>query len=160
MTSKETSETIRRARIDEAADLSALMFRSKASWGYDDHFMGLFRDDLSVSPEQIANDDVSVVEQDGRVAGLVHLRPQSESVIELVSLFIDTWTIRQGLGQKLWDHAVASARAQGFRTLILESDPYAEGFYRRQGAIETGCRESALLPGRSLAVMVVGLNEV
>jgi ribosomal protein S18 acetylase RimI-like enzyme len=128
--------------------------RSKAFWGYDDAFMETFRPELTVTPEQIATDHVAVAEREGRLAGFVHLRPESVGTLELVSLFIDTWAMRQGIGQRLWGYAIAFARERGYGAVTLESDPNAEAFYRKQGAVESGRRESTLMPGRVLTLMM------
>jgi ribosomal protein S18 acetylase RimI-like enzyme len=144
---------IRTATPDEAEAITGVAMRSKAYWGYDEHFMETFRPELTVTPAQIDNDHVAVVERNGRLAGFVHLRPESSDALELVSLFIDTWAIRQGFGQLLWDYAINYARERGYRTVTLESDPNAEAFYRKQGAVESGRRESNLMPGRVLTLM-------
>lgn len=149
---------IRRARPDEAAEISQVAFRSKAYWGYDDTFMELFREELTISPEQIVSDAVFVLEADGQIAGFAHLRPGNETTIELVSLFIDTWAIRRGFGRMLWDHALAYAGAEGFTALTLESDPNAEDFYRRLGAVDSGKRESDVKPGRVLTLMTIPIQ--
>jgi ribosomal protein S18 acetylase RimI-like enzyme len=150
--------TIRTAAPDDAETITGVAMRSKAYWGYDDHFMETFRPELTVTPAQIAGDHVAVAERDGRIAGFVHMRPESEDTLELVSLFIDTWAIRQGIGQRLWDYALAFAREQGYRAMTLESDPNAEAFYRKQGAVASGRRESSLMPGRVLTLMTIALD--
>ncbi len=153
-----TDTIIRVAGSDEAEAITGIAVRSKAYWGYDDHFMETFLPELTVTPAQIEHDYVAVAEREGRLAGFVHLRPEADGVLELVSLFIDTWTIRQGIGQLLWDHAIARARELGYRAVTLESDPNAEAFYGRQGAVATGERESNLMPGRVLTLMTMSLD--
>jgi ribosomal protein S18 acetylase RimI-like enzyme len=153
-----TEIAIRTATPGEADAITGVAMRSKAYWGYDDHFMETFRPELTVTPEQIEHDHVAVAERDGRIAGFVHLRPETDAALELVSLFIDTWAIRQGIGQRLWDYALAHARERGYRAVTLESDPNAEAFYSRQGAVETGKRESPLMPGRVLTLMTITLD--
>jgi hypothetical protein len=54
---------------------------------------------------------------------------------------------------RLWEHALASAEALGYRSLLLGSDPNAEGFYAAMGATRIGERESRVsqrLPERRL----------
>jgi hypothetical protein len=51
---------IRPARVEEAAALSDLCFRSKAGWGYDPEFMALMLAALGVAGEDIAAGDVWV----------------------------------------------------------------------------------------------------
>ena len=65
---------IRPARIEEAAALSDLCFRSKAVWGYDPEFMALMLAALGVAGEDIAAGDVWVATgADGQIAGVVAL---------------------------------------------------------------------------------------
>ena len=158
MTESRDDRTIRRARPDEADLITAIAMRSKAYWGYDHHFMETFRPELAVHPRQIEEDHVVVAASGERVAGFLHLRPEDDATLELVSLFIDPWAIRQGFGQQLWDYAITYARRHGYRRVTLESDPNAEPFYRRQGAVETGTRESKLMPGRVLSIMTYTLD--
>ena len=146
---------IRPARPDEASALTELTIRSKAYWGYDAEFMETFRPELTIHPEQIESDHVAVIERDDRIVGYVHLRPESDVTLELVSLFIDTWAIRQGYGKRLWKYAIAYARQNSYHEVTLEADPNAEPFYLRQGAVITGSRESTLMPGRVLSIMTI-----
>jgi predicted N-acetyltransferase YhbS len=44
----------------------------------------------------------------------------------------------RGIGRALFLHAVNKARELGARTLYIESDPNAEGFYLRMGANRVG----------------------
>jgi len=67
---------IRPARVEEAAALSDLCFRSKAVWGYDPEFMALMLAALGVAGEDIAAGDVWVATgADGQIAGVVALAP-------------------------------------------------------------------------------------
>lgn len=157
MTGKREHRTVRPARPDEAAMITDIAMRSKAYWGYDDHFMETFRPELTVHPHQIEDDHIVVVEAEDGLAGFLHLRSESNETLELVSLFIDTWAILQGFGQLLWNYAIAYAHEHGYQRVTLESDPNAEPFYRKQGAVETGTRESTLMPGRVLTIMTYTL---
>lgn len=88
----------------------------------------------------------------------MHLRPESDATLERASLFIDTWAIMQGPGQRLWDYAMAYARESSYREVTLEADPNAEPFYFRQGAVITGTRASALMRGGVLNIMTITLD--
>jgi len=43
-----------------------------------------------------------------------------------------------GVGARMFDHAVATLRADDAHVLRIASDPYAEGFYLRMGARRVG----------------------
>ena len=120
-----TDITIRTATPDEAETITGVAMRSKAYWGYDDHFMETFRPELTVTPEQIERDHVAVAERDGRIAGFVHLRPETGDTLELLSLFIDDWAIRQGIGQRLWDYGHPKAPRPRVHPRARESGPHA-----------------------------------
>jgi hypothetical protein len=57
---------IRLVRVEEAAALSDLCFRSKAVWGYDPWFLMLMPAALEVVPEHIAAGDVWIATGVGR----------------------------------------------------------------------------------------------
>ena len=70
---------IRLARVEEAAALSDLCFRSKAVWGYDPSFMMLMPAALEVAGEDITAGDVWVATgADGQIAGVLALAPGDE----------------------------------------------------------------------------------
>jgi hypothetical protein len=65
--------SIRAARPDEAAFLTQLCLRSKASWGYDEEFMAACRFEMTMTPDMVAASCVVVAEVDARVAGVAQL---------------------------------------------------------------------------------------
>jgi predicted N-acetyltransferase YhbS len=61
-------------------------------------------------------------------------------------------------GAALFRHAVGVARDAGAGTLRIASDPHAEGFYRRMGAVRIG--EVPSRPeGRTLPLLIVRLDD-
>lgn len=148
--------TIRPARPDEAAALSALALRAKAHWGYDAAFLAACRDDLTLTAEEIATDTIRVATIDGQPRGIYGLRRAGESV-ELTDLWVEPTAIGKGLGRALWNDAVAAARAGGARELLVQSDPHAEGFYRAMGAARIGTKPSTVFPGKELPLLRLAL---
>jgi GNAT superfamily N-acetyltransferase len=145
---------IRQARVDECNSLTELAMRSKAHWGYSAEFMANVRADLEVRPEKfMPGFHVYVLENANEMIGFYSLRPENSEGVILEDLFIYPQHIGQGYGKMLWDHSLAVARSLGYRKLTLISDPYAEPFYARQGAVRTGETESNALAGRMLPVM-------
>ncbi|MER5354609.1 GNAT family N-acetyltransferase [Kitasatospora sp. NPDC002551] len=146
---------LRTAEPGEAGVLTALTRRSKGYWGYPRAMLDRMAEVLSISSAAIRDGHVVVAERGGAVVGYYRLTGEPPHG-ELADLFLDPEVIGTGLGRTLWEHAVAAARGAGFRTLTLESDPHAEGFYRRMGAVRVAEREVA--PGRSLPVLRVTLD--
>ncbi|MFD5321811.1 GNAT family N-acetyltransferase [Streptomyces sp. NPDC127098] len=141
---------LRRAEPHEADALTALTHRSKAHWGYPRDVLDRWRDLLTITAGTIRADHVVVAERAGVLLGYYRLHGAAPDG-ELADLFLDPPVIGTGLGRTLWEHAVATARERGFRTLTWESDPNAEPFYRHLGAERIGGREVA--PGRVLPIM-------
>jgi GNAT superfamily N-acetyltransferase len=151
---------IRPARVDEAPALSQLCFRSKAAWGYDEAFMALARVALEVSPEQIGAGDVWVATAaNGGLAGIVALGPSEQpKTLDLDKLFVEPRRIRTGVGRALLAHAIIEARRRGAEQLTILADPYAAGFYERNGARLVGEAPSDAIPGRSLPLYEIMLG--
>lgn len=145
---------LRAARPGEEAELTGLVLRSKAHWGYDQAFLDRVRPELTVRPDQI--EATVVAELDGRVAGLVTLLgTPPEGEIDL--LFVDPWAIGTGVGRRLLEHAADRARAAGFASLRIEADPQAEPFYLHLGAVRVG---ESISPssGRALPLLRLTLS--
>ena len=159
---RQTSEVetaIRRALPSEAGDLSELALRSKGHWGYDANFLAACRDDLALSPDDIATSEVYVHDEGGAALGYYRLLLQDEGPAELDALFVEPAAMGHGVGKRLWRHAVATATALGCTEIVLQSDPQAEGFYLAMGAERTGDSESTVVPGRMLPLMRFRLRQ-
>src|SRR5215210_6880838 len=100
---------IRRAHSAEAGILSELALRSKGYWGYDADFLAACRDDLTLSPDDIATSAVYVHDVGDAVMGYYRLLLQGGGVAELDALFVEPVAMGHGIGKRLWQHAVATA---------------------------------------------------
>jgi N-acetylglutamate synthase-like GNAT family acetyltransferase len=150
--SKTTQTLIRRATPEESDTLTELTLRSKAYWGYSQVLIEKWRAIMSVSPELIRNHPVYVAENSGRVCGYYSLEHPDGDQIMLENLFIDPEFMGSGAGRALLHHALALAASLGYRSVCLESDPHAEGFYLKMGAVRTGER-AAPIPGQPERVL-------
>lgn len=153
--------SLRRAEPGDAAAISSLAFRSKASWGYGIDFMKRCRGELTFSAAQIeaARNLFVVCEIDGGIAGFYGLEAQGEHDAELIALFVKADILRRGIGSLLIRHMLAEARQLGITTVTIQGDPNAEDFYAAIGAESAGYRESASIPGRYLPVFRLSVGE-
>ena len=150
MISKRTV-TVRIARLAEAEGLSGLCRRSKAHWGYDDAFMRLSRDSLTVTARQVENGDVWVAEVDGALVGVVALAAMEEpSLVDLDKLFVEPTHMRSGAGRALMVFAIEEARRRGYARMAILADPNAAKFYEQMGAVYLCEKASDAIPGRVL----------
>ena len=145
--------TLRAARLGEAAELTELVMRSKAHWGYDAEFLDRVRPALIVDDKLVPT--TIVAEYDGRSAGVATLIGKPPEG-ELDLLFVDPWAIGVGVGKALFLDALDRARTRGFTKLLIESDPYAEAFYLHMGAVRIGERVSSAT-GRSLPLLICAI---
>ena len=147
---------IRPARLDEAAALTDLSLRSKAHWGYDDHFMDLSRDALTVRDGWIEAGMVLVAEHDGACVGVAAIAPDGDGH-EVAVFFVDPATMGKGIGADLFAAMVDLAAQNDIATLGILSDPNAAGFYEKMGARPVGTEPSDAIPGRELPFLEVGI---
>jgi GNAT superfamily N-acetyltransferase len=147
-----TDGLVRRARAEEAAALSALAMRSKAHWGYSQEFLEIVRPMLTFSQQELIDDHVYVLDGPYGPTGMYRLLntpPQGT----LEDLWVDPEAIGSGIGRRLFDHALLTAAGLGLASLLIESDPNAEGFYLAMGAERIGERDSA--SGRALPLLAI-----
>lgn len=147
----------RAAEPGEAAVLSELALRSKAHWGYDEAFLEACRAELTLQPDDLTAQRATVAQAGDRVVGFYTLAGQAPEG-ELASLFVEPDQIGNGVGRRLWRHAVDSARALGFQRFTIDADPFAENFYRKMGAVRIGDVPSGSVPGRLLPQMAYHLS--
>jgi GNAT superfamily N-acetyltransferase len=144
---------IRAAVPEEGARLSELALRSKGHWDYDEEFLRDCRDALTLTPQYVASHPVFVLEEENRIEGFYSLRETQGGEVALEHLFVEPSAIGRGYGKRLWQHAVETARRLGFQLLTIDSDPYAEDFYREMGASRVGEVASEVRAGRMLPLL-------
>ena len=161
MASRETQidrGIIRRARQGEGSELTALARRSKGLWGYDESFLSACEKELTVSDVELAHNPAYVIDDSGRIVGFYMLQPLTISEVELTFLFVEPDEIGRGYGGRLLRHAVSTASNLEFRTMLIQGDPHADGFYRAMGARKIGTRSSESIPGRELPLYNIDLT--
>jgi GNAT superfamily N-acetyltransferase len=147
---------VRRARVAEAAALTELAMRAKASWGYDAAFMTACRAELTMTPQKLAAWTVWAAELDGRLAGMIALRLEG-SAAELEDFFVEPDLHGRGVGSALMAQLLAAARAAGARDIEVDADPNAEAIYAGFGFETVGRSPSGSIAGRWLPRMALGL---
>ena len=148
--------SVRTARPQEAAALTELAMRAKASWGYDAAFMAACREELTLTPQKMADWQVWVAECDGAVAGMIALSLTDGAEVE--DFFVEPDFQGRGVGNALMATLVAAARAAGATRLEVDADPNAEAIYARLGFVTVGLSPSASIPGRRLPRMRLDLQ--
>ena len=128
---------LRRAVAADAPALTALMHASSAYHGaYASILTGYV-----VTPEQVARDVMVLAEASGRVLGFYSL--MLGDVPELDLMFVADEMQGSGLGRVLFQHMQREATERGLRSVKIVSNPPAEGFYLKQGAVRVGTKPPA-----------------
>jgi ribosomal protein S18 acetylase RimI-like enzyme len=146
----------RAAQPYEADLLGEAALRSKGYWGYSQDFLDACRAELTFRPEDIAARHIVVADSPSGIMGFYSIDgapPEGE----LGNLWVIPEQIGTGLGRKLWNHAMATAREASYTSLRIEADPNAIGFYRAMGAKQIGETPSGSIPGRTLPLLVYSL---
>ncbi|MER5758222.1 GNAT family N-acetyltransferase [Streptomyces sp. NPDC002082] len=137
---------LRAARAGEAAELTRLVMRSKAHWGYGAEFLAACAPELRIGPGDEVRRRIVVAEG---AAGAVGSRPgEGPAVVlglasldgeppfgRLGLLFVEPAAIGGGVGRLLYRDVLRRAAGLGFRRLLIDADPHAAGFYRAMGAM-------------------------
>ena len=128
---------IRRASSDEAAALTQIAHDAKRHWGYPEHWLAHWQEDLTISPDYIAGNPVYVAEGEAELLGFYALIIREDKA-ELDHLWVTPAHIGTGVGKELFLHAMQHAAKENIAAVEILSDPNAEGFYRKQGAHRSG----------------------
>lgn len=144
--------TIRRAALDDASTLTSIALASKAVWGYDESFMEQCREELTITADYIRSSEVYVAELGERIAGFYGLTvDEPDGVLDY--LYVSPDMLRHGIGRKIWDHILQTARFSHVKTLSIDAEPNAENFYRAMGAERIGLTPSGSIPGRFIPLL-------
>ena len=131
------SVQIRRATLDEAAVLTEIAHAAKRHWGYPENWIEHWKDDLTITPEFIANCEMYVAVIGEEIAGCCAL-VLGDSQAELEHMWIRPQHIGAGLGKALFVHVMQRAATLNATAVELSADPNAEGFYKHMGATRIG----------------------
>jgi ribosomal protein S18 acetylase RimI-like enzyme len=141
---------IRRATSSDSPRATELARKAKAHWGYPAEWLASWRDDLSITADEIDKHPTFVASVEGEVVGVCQLRePDGRSVLEHV--WVDPSVHGKGIGRALVEKA--KSIAQGL--IVIIADPSAEPFYMKLGARRVGEVPAPMpgAPGRALPLL-------
>lgn len=132
--------------------LTAIARRSKQHWGYPEEWMRIWAEELEIRPEFIKKEVVVKAVAGAEIIGFYALQPHAEyDATDLAHFWLLPENIGKGYGRLMFEHMLRKARQAGAERLIVESDPYASGFYEKMGGRKVGERQSSIA-GRKLPV--------
>ena len=128
---------IRRAEESDSEELTRIAHESKRHWGYPERWIELWREDLTLSPEFIAGNEVYLAEDGGEALGCHGLIAGTPNWT-LEHFWVRPSAMGKGVGRQLFEHARSLAAGAGASLVEIDADPNAEPFYVRMGAVRVG----------------------
>ena len=130
-----SQQTIRRATSADSTVLTRIVRESDAYTGEYQRMV----ENVVISAEQIARDQVYVCEHDGQIVGFYSLITRPDNA-ELDFMFVENGAIGSGIGRLLFQHMLVEARQLGYAEVMIVAHPPAEGFYQRMGAVTVAAK--------------------
>ena len=149
--------SIRPVLPEEAPVLTQIALAAKRHWGYPERWIEIWTPQLTFNPEYFESNTSWVAVDDAKPVAFYTLLEANE-IASIENLWVLPEFMGKGVGRRLFLHAVETARARGYKTLQLEADPNAVGFYERMGMHKTGERRSEVDGNpRALPIMEMDL---
>lgn len=128
---------IRRAIPSEADTLSHIALSAKAHWGYPQHWMEIWKPQLTFSPEYFEKNESWAAEYGDKPIAFYTLQEKNgKAWIE--NMWVLPEYIGMGIGRQLFMDALSRSRLKGYLILQLEADPNAVSFYKKMGMYQVG----------------------
>jgi GNAT superfamily N-acetyltransferase len=119
---------------EDAEALTKLAFESKGYWGYPEHWLEIWRDQIEMTPEFIQRNSVfKAVTRERKLLGCAGLEFIDDKWI-LAGFWVKPEIMGKGIGNALYQKIMKCAREEDAQIVQWESDPNAVGFYERMGA--------------------------
>ena len=131
--------SIRPVIPEEANVLSKIAQSAKAHWGYPERWMEIWTPLLTFSAEDFEENESWAAVLDNKPIAFYALQ-EKHGTAWIEDLWVLPEYMGQGVGKKLFLHALTRTREMGYQTLQLEADPNAVGFYEKMGMHKIGER--------------------
>ena len=122
---------LERASQKDALLLSNIARHAKAHWGYPVAWLQCWKNDLTISPQQLEENFTYVLLVDEKIIGFCLISDERD-FFEVDHCWITPEHIGKGYGFKLLSYALSHPGFQG-KTFRVLSDPNARGFYEKFG---------------------------
>jgi ribosomal protein S18 acetylase RimI-like enzyme len=132
---------IRPADPHEADILSRIAFAAKSHWGYPQRWLEIWASQLTFTPPYFEENESWVAVDAERPIGFYTLLNKNGSAW-IENLWVLPDYMGKGIGRELFLHALELARRRSCKSLQLEADPNAIGFYEKMGMSKIGERHS------------------
>jgi len=148
-----TALVVRAAGVGDLEVLRGVFRRASLSNAGDREVLLAHPDVLVWSGEAIAGGRVRVAVADGTVVGFATTVP-IDAGLELEDLFVEPDRMRRGVGRRLVEDVLDTARAEGVEHVWVTANPHAMAFYTAVGFVRAGTAPTRLGPASRLRLDV------
>lgn len=140
----------RPAEIKDIEVLNLISLTSKRHWKYPEEWISVWKEDLTLDENDLLESSIIVLEIRNVVKGFCALKEHSDHY-EVLHLWLLPELIGKGLGKALLNNSLEQVVLKEW-PILVEADPNAEEFYKKQGFKTYGKKES-FPKGRYLPLM-------
>ena len=123
---------IRLIHPSEAGVLTQIALNAKRFWGYPEHWIELWKPQLTFDAEYFQANESWAADVDGQPVAFYTLLDK-DGVAWLENLWVMPEYIGKGIGRMLFLHGMELAQLRGYKIFQLEADPNAATFYEKMG---------------------------
>lgn len=140
------------ARLEDIKEINRVIESAKRFWGYSDELMNIWLPDLLLELEDFNPQTLWVTKKDKKIVAVCSLAFRSDSPCELENLWVSPSQMGEGLGREMFQFVINYLKSIKANKLVIVSDPNAESFYTKMGAIRVDLFASKP-EGRMLPIM-------
>ena len=118
--------------------LTEICYKSKKHWGYPDYLIDLWKDELTITPRYIRNNNILKIENERKeILGFGAFEKDNfNDVFEITHLCVLPEYMRKNIGKLLLEHIEGYVAHQ--KAIKVVSDPNAVTFYKKFGYMKVG----------------------
>lgn len=124
------------AEAKHAELLRDTLIASKGYWGYSYEQLEQWRSNLRFEETYISRNTVKLILKDKEIIGFFAIVKGETNLLDHLWLLPET--IGKGYGNLVFEQIIAECKKLDISNFYILSDPDAEGFYLRKGALKVG----------------------
>lgn len=129
---------ILRSEAEDFNTLTDICLKTKKNWGYPDYLIDLWKDELTITPRFIRNNDIVKIQNEhGEILGFGTVSPNgSQDVYEIKHLWVLPEYNEKSIGRLLLEQL--EKRVGHRKTIKVVTDPNSLSFYQKYGYHKVG----------------------
>src|SRR5690606_20682569 len=122
------------AKAEDAVLLRDTLIASKGYWGYSEEQLEEWRSNLRFEEDYIARNTVKLISKNENLIGFFAIVKGDSNVLDHLWLLPEA--IGKGYGNLVFEQIISECHALVIPDFYIISDPDAEGFYLKKGALK------------------------